>query len=212
MASQLNRTEIIELSKSRKNIIDILESRGFDVSKYKGTNISEISAMWSSNQLDMLIVNLDQTKRVYVKFHMKSSIKPIYIHNYVEDLFEIDHILEKSDDLIIITKEEPNDTTRSTLVSIWEQDGILINLIHIKRLQFNILKTVIVPQHIPLSHEESQRIKSQYFITNDNQLPDISRFDPVAQVLGIRPGLLCKIIRPSRTAIQSVFYRVCVNK
>ena len=212
MASQLNRTEIIELSKSRKNIIEILESRGFDVSKYKGTNINEISAMEAHNQLDMLIVKPDQTKRVYVKFHMKPSIKPIYIHNYVEDLFEIDHILEKSDDLIIITKEEPNDTTRNTLVSIWEQDGILINLIHIKRLQFNILKTAIVPQHIPLSYEESQRIKSQYFITDDTQLPDISRFDPVAQVLGIRPGLLCKIIRPSRTAIQSIFYRICINK
>ena len=143
---------------------------------------------------------------------MKPSIKPVYIHNYVEDLFEIDHILQKSDDLIIITKEEPNDTTRSTLVSIWEQDGILINLIHIKRLQFNILKTIIVPQHIPLSVEETLRVKNQYFITSDSQLPDISRFDPVAQVLGIRPGLLCKIIRPSRTAIQSIFYRICVNK
>lgn len=212
MASQLNTTEIIEISKSRKNIIDILEGRGFDVSKYKGTDISEISAMCSSNQLDMLFLNPDQTKRVYVKFHMKTSIKPTYIHNYVEDLFEIDHILKKSDDLIIITKEEPNDTTRSTLVSIWEQDGILINLIHIKRLQFNILKTAIVPQHIPLTYYETQQIRNQYFITNDSQLPDISRFDPVAQVLGIRPGIICKIIRPSRTAIQSTFYRICVNK
>ena len=212
MASQLNRTELVELSKSRQNIIDILESRGFDVSKYKGANINEISAMEIHNQLDMLIVNMDQTKRVYVKFHMKSSIKPMYIHNYVEDLFDIDHILEKSDDLIIITKEEPNDTTRSTLVSIWDQDRILINLIHIKRLQFNILKIAIVPQHIPLTYEETQLVKSKYFITNDNQLPDISRFDPVAQVLGIRPGLLCKIIRPSRTAIQSTFYRICINK
>ena len=51
--------------------------------------------------------------------------------------------------------------------------------------------------------------KKQYNITNDNEFPEISRFDPVAQAIGLRPGKLCKIIRPSPTAINTEYYRMC---
>ncbi|MCK5558294.1 MAG: DNA-directed RNA polymerase subunit H, partial [Candidatus Hydrogenedentes bacterium] len=40
---------------------------------------------------------------------------------------------------------------------------------------------------------------------------DISRFDPVAQAIGLRPGQLCRVMRPSRTAIVAPFYRFCVG-
>ena len=40
--------------------------------------------------------------------------------------------------------------------------------------------------------------------------PDISRFDPVARVIGLRPGQVCHIIRPSKTAIEANYYRVCI--
>ena len=40
-------------------------------------------------------------------------------------------------------------------------------------------------------------------------IPGISRFSPVSQVLGIRPGQLCEIVRPSKTSITSKFYRIC---
>ena len=46
---------------------------------------------------------------------------------------------------------------------------------------------------------------------DDNQLPEISRFDPVAQAIGMRPGNICEIIRPSKTAIYAPYYRICVQ-
>ena len=46
-------------------------------------------------------------------------------------------------------------------------------------------------------------------IINNEQFPDISRFDPVAQVIGIRPGQVCEILRPSKTAITAPYYRIC---
>jgi DNA-directed RNA polymerase subunit H (RpoH/RPB5) len=55
-------------------------------------------------------------------------------------------------------------------------------------------------------------MKQKYFITNPQvQLPNISRFSPVAQAIGLRPDQICKIIRPSKTAINTVFYRICLN-
>ena len=45
---------------------------------------------------------------------------------------------------------------------------------------------------------------------NDSQLPEISRYDPVALVIGLRPGEVCKIIRPSPTAITTEYFRLCI--
>ena len=57
---------------------------------------------------------------------------------------------------------------------------------------------------------ENISIKNKYNIMDDTQFPDISRFDPVAQVIGIRPGQVCEIIRPSKSAIKGYYYRICV--
>jgi DNA-directed RNA polymerase subunit H (RpoH/RPB5) len=64
----------------------------------------------------------------------------------------------------------------------------LIIIQNIKRLQFNILDHVLVPEHRVLNNEEVDQIKLKYNIKDDSQFPDISRFDPVAQIIGIRPG------------------------
>ena len=71
---------------------------------------------------------------------------------------------------------------------------------------------VLVPPHTVLSKEEADEVKRKYNILDDSQLPDLSRFSPVSQVIGIRPGDLCRIFRPSKTAIKAEFYRVCLNK
>ena len=63
-----------------------------------------------------------------------------------------------------------------------------------------------------LGAEEAAEVKRKYNIIDDSQIPDISRFSPVSQLIGIRPGDLCRIFRPSKTAIKAEFYRVCLNK
>ena len=109
-------------------------------------------------------------------------------------------------------KDEPKDTIRKTLLDIWEQNNTYVNIINIKRLQYNIMEHQLVPKHIVLTDEEKEEVKLKYNIMSDNDIPDISRFSPVSQVIGIRPGNFCKIIRPSKTSIKSDFYRVCLNK
>jgi DNA-directed RNA polymerase subunit H (RpoH/RPB5) len=50
----------------------------------------------------------------------------------------------------------------------------------------------------------------KFNIKDRTLFPEISRFDPVAQVIGLRPGQVCHILRASKTAITSDYYRVCV--
>ena len=204
--------QIIEIYNSRKTIIDLLEAQKYDVSQYKDFGINEVNTLIQTKQMDMLLKKTTTDKSVYVKYHLAKSLRPVNIYEYIEDLFTLEEVLQKKDDLIVIMKDEPNDTIKKTLTDIWEKDGIFIIVINIKRLQYNILKHQLVPEHIVISQEEAVAIKQKYNIHDDSQIPDISRFSPVSQVIGIRPGELCRIYRPSKTAIKAEFYRICFNK
>jgi len=215
----IQSSQVIEIYKSRKNIIDLLRLQEFDVTKYENFSINDVNTLLETKQMDMLVENTKNGKKTYVKYHMSTSsvglaksMRPVTIYEYIEDLYTLDEVLEKKDDLVIIMKDEPNDTIRKTQVDIWEQDGFYVNIINIKRLQYNIMNHQLVPKHTVLTIEESDEVRRKYNITNNSQIPDISRFSPVSQVIGIRPGDLCRIQRPSKTAIKADFYRVCLNK
>lgn len=203
---------ISELYKSRKTLLQLLSDQDYDVTDYINFSVNEIHAMYTNNQLDMLLTSHEgeiDMKKSYVKYHLAKTLRRENINDYIDDLFNLEQILTKKDTLIIIMKHEPNDTLVKELKQIWEQEGIFIIIFSIDRLQFNILKHEYVPPHLLLSNDEVLTVKKQYNIMNNSQIPEISRFDPVAQAIGMRPGEICKIIRPSKTAITSFFYRIC---
>jgi DNA-directed RNA polymerase I, II, and III subunit RPABC1 len=70
----------------------------------------------------------------------------------------------------------------------------------------------MVPKHIKLNNTQKQEFLDKYNIYKEDRIPEISRFDPVAKAIGLQPGEVCKIIRPSRTSIEGVYYRICLNK
>ena len=193
---------------SRKYILEILEERGFDVNEYINFSINELNIIIQNNQLDIL-VNDNTNKKVYVRYHINKAIRLNNISEYIDDLFNIENVLTKNDDLIIIIKEEPNDTIEKIIKDVWIKQQIYLSIINIKRLQFNILKHALVPKHIILSKDEEIEFKEKFNIQKNSEIPDIGYLSPVCQVLGVRPGNICKILRSSRISINSVFYRVC---
>lgn len=203
-----DNTKILAVHKSRNILLEILEVRGFNINDYKGFNINEIHTLFINKQLDMLVSNL-KGKKVYIKYFLEKSIRPTNIHDMIDDLFNIEQLLTFEDDLIIIIKDEPNEALQKLQTSIFIHDKIFITIINIERLQFNILNHVLVPKHILLSKEEKEEIFGKFNINNKEDIPEISRYDPVSQVLGIRPGDLVEIQRPSKTSILNNFYRIC---
>jgi DNA-directed RNA polymerase subunit H (RpoH/RPB5) len=201
--------QIVEIYKSRKNLVSLLKRQEYDVSNYSEFSIHEVNTMFHAKQLDMLFTKQDGSKKAYVKYHLSKSLRPVNIYEYIDDLFNLEEVLTKTDDLIIIMKDEPNETTEKTLSNIWEQDGVFVTIYNIKRLQYNVLEHSLVPPHYALTEEEGNAIKTKYNILTNEQIPDISRFSPVAQAIGLRPGQMCHIVRPSKTAISADFYRVC---
>lgn len=201
--------QIVQIFKSRINLLDILKLQGYNVEDYEGSSIHEVHSMFQAKQMDMLVSKNDGTKKAYIKYHLAKSLRPNNIYEYIDDLYNLEEVLVNADDLIIIMKDDPNETIIKTLRNILEQDGVFITIFNIQRLQFNILKHSLVPPHVVLTSEQANKIKIQYNIKDDTQLPDISRFSPVAQAIGMRPGDMCEITRPSKTAISTLFYRIC---
>ena len=195
--------------KSRQHLLDILATRGYDISSYAGASMNEVNTMISTKQLDMLLSRTDPDRKLYVKYHLAKGLRQNNIHEYLEELFQVDQVLTKQDEFIIIVKDEPNDSLVKILRNIWEQEGYFVTVLNLARLQFNILDHSLVPPHKKLSVDEAEAVRKQYNITKDSELPDISRFSPVAQVIGLRPGDMCRIMRPSKTGISAPFYRIC---
>ena len=201
---------ILNIYKSRNTLIEILQQREFNVDDYNEFSINEINVMFNNNQLDLLLEN--NNNKIFVKYYLGKSLRPNNILEIAEDLFNLEEILNKTDELLIIVKDDINDSIKNTLIQLWEQQNIFISIISLKRLQYNILNHVLVPEHIIMSNEEKNDIKKRYNIVDDSKFPQISRFDPVATVIGLRPEQLCKIIRSSKTAITSEYFRLCYNK
>ena len=105
-----NNNQILNVYKSRNNILDILKLQGYDVSDYETFSINEIDAMLINNQLDMLVENNETKQKTYIKYYSSKQIRPNILDEIIEDLYFIENVLEKKDNLIIITEDEPNDS------------------------------------------------------------------------------------------------------
>ena len=212
-----NSSNIISsIYKARQTIIALMRKLNYNVTDYEHFSVNEVNTMFQNKQMDMLLEKSKEDPRtgrknkVYILFYLAKAIRPANIQEMIDDLFNLEETLTKEDTLLIITKDEMNDTLMATLKHVWETDKIFIVVQNIKRLQFNIHEHTLVPPHRVISDDERALVKTKYNITDDTQFPDISRFDPVAQAICLRPGQICEITRPSKTAIQSIYYRLCI--
>ena len=222
MTSQNTSSLISQIYKSRGVILELMKAQNYNITEYDGFSVNEINTMKTNNQLDLIlsknqyeegeenvIKKEDYEKKIYIKYYLGKSLRPNNLQEMIDDLFYIEEILTKNDTLLVVVKDEVNETLLNTLKHIWESDKIFIILIPLQRLQFNILEHILVPPHRILNDAEKIKIKKRYNIINDELFPELSRFDPVAKAIGIRPGEVCEITRPSKTAISSFYYRIC---
>ena len=200
---------VSELYYGTRTLLSHLERQGFNTEDYSNMGINEIHIRTQNNQLDMTL-SKPSGEKVLVKYHMGKTLRPANIAEYVESIYGLEKTLGKGDGLLIVARADPNDTLVRNMVKLWDQQDIYINVFNIDRLQFNILEHSYVPYHTVLTDLEAAAVRTKYNIKR-NGMPDISRFDPVAQAIGLRPGQMCRIMRPSRTAIVAPFYRICVG-
>ena len=208
--------QIANIFNSRVNLLDQLNVAGYDVTSYLNGSMGEISAMVASKQLDMLLKHTSNVTKLYVRYVIDSKTTESIIDTLCSDLFEINDkneepTLTRNDIIVLILQNDITEIMTTKLKTIWEQSGYYIIPTTIQRLQFNVLKHSLVPPHRIINSEEVDQLFKKYNIINVGQLPKISRFDPVAIAICIKPGEICEITRSSKNSVQSKYYRICVN-
>jgi DNA-directed RNA polymerase subunit H (RpoH/RPB5) len=206
-----SNTELTAIYNSRKTLLDIYENTD-SFWHLQRSSIAELQ------NFTMLKSELDYGN-IYVKYMMnKSTIRLTTIDDLVEEVFETESILTKKDTLVLIINDEPNDSLIAKMRYLHDNKGYFVVVHNINRLQRNIMKHKLVPQHNIVSDLKVEgepetmvdKIIAKYNLKSKSQLPEISRFDPIALLICLRPGQICEITRKSPTSITSLYYRVCV--
>ena len=194
-----------------------LKEMGYDITAHEHFSMEELDILQKNDGLDFMVVKGDE--KCYVKYMTEdantknpaNSVKKLNISNIIEDMFMQEGILTEKDTLVLITNEYSVDSIHKALKNIWELKRLYVVLFDLKQLQLNVLKHKLVPKHVKLNPGEKMDLYRTLNIEQDAQLPEISRFDPVAKTLFLRPGEVCRITRFDKISFTNDYYRVCIS-
>ena len=111
---------ISKIYQSRRIILEILQkTRGFDTSDYAGSSMNEINTMYENKQLDMIFEHPETKQRLYIKYHLAKNIKENHLYDLIDDLYDLEQILDDTDDLILISKHKISQSLKSILKQIY---------------------------------------------------------------------------------------------
>ena len=206
---------IKQLYNGRKTIISYLKNNDYDCSDYENFCFEEINIMKDTDNLSFTVEN-SLGEKCLVKYEIDVTFK----HNVLKKnsivalkskIFDGEvPLLLKKDTLFIVTTNYSEDSVHSMIKHSWETEGIFIVLFNLAHLQINILQHTYVPKHVKLTEEETIEFYKKYNV-NESQIPEISRFDPVARALCLRPKQICKITRFDKISYKNDYYRICVS-
>ena len=146
----------------------------------------------------------------HIRFHIEKALRHIHINALADEFAEMAGYDRSKDTIVLISKDLPNDSVKSALETVYATKGIYIIVRALQELQFNILEHNLVPKQTKLTTPQTQDLKKQHRIQDvRKQLPGISRFDPAARAIQLRPGQVVKILRPSVNSGYTNYYRVC---
>jgi DNA-directed RNA polymerase subunit H (RpoH/RPB5) len=209
------------LVKTRQNLIKMLKTRKMDVSSYENFNQEELKKMLHQSlldksfitpevgPLDMILKNRHNTT-TYVKYRLDKIKTARAIESFIEQIYKTQ--LKPNDNLVIIAHEKiniPGSSFETMLNNFYNQKGYFVQIISLTQLLINIVEHRDVPKHEVITDEEKKELLVKYYI-NESNLPNILRDDPMAVYLGLTPGEVVRILRPSITSGTYISYRICV--
>ena len=200
-----------------------------------GCNITLPNLKIPSHRLHIIYYNFPQLHLTGPKINKTccDKLTALYKQDWIDNE---DAMFEKEDSLLIIINEPVSDNIQKNIETMYhkgldELSGGLnpvletemkennfemnryyfrnVHIFFIDTLYRNLLNHSLVPIHIPI--RDKDEIKNILQETNSmiHQLPIILRTDPMAKLIRLCPGNICKIIRNSEKSGESIYYRVC---
>lgn len=213
----MDATTIDYVVRSRPTICEILTNRGYSAEGYVDASPADIMTL-VTNKVHALTINAKKTegslapmKRVVVLYILEYAIR-LSLDHFCDSLFDGEDAEYdvKSDEIIVIHNEPPHDAFTLQAQRQWHLRKGHISFFPIKNLLSNPAHHIFVPPHRKLSAEEAAAVMKRLCVDSKGSFPHIKfHADMQARVLGLVPGDLVEINRPSDTSGITTLFRVC---
>jgi DNA-directed RNA polymerase subunit H (RpoH/RPB5) len=206
--------------RSRQTILDILEERGYYTMPYRNIAGDQILTLAEghSRALDIVVKKRPDSEApceravvIYsIQDRTRSRLDTTLRSFYMEPSASLTgNAVSKKDDLIVILNEPYHEVFDKAAAAAWQNERSRLTFFHIKQLVVHPGRHVLVPPHRKLSLEEARAELERLHIGTRSQLPLIKHHDIQARVLGLVPGDIIEVLRPSPTAGVARILRVC---
>lgn len=203
--------------RSRKTLLRILSDRGYNTKPFDNFGIDEIEAMVVAGpealRMDLTRESIPESPitscRVLYSLQKLKQRLPGFLRNLTETDDNPDFVDPKNTEVIVMLAamegEPVVEVYHSAAYEQWSSKKLRISFFRIANLVIHPSEHILVPKHERLPKNEVPLTPAERL-----KLPLI-RFheDMQARVLGLVPGDIVKITRPSPSSGDYVIYRIC---
>jgi DNA-directed RNA polymerase I, II, and III subunit RPABC1 len=212
------------LYRSRQTLLKILAARGYDTARYEKFGPIEISAMGSAGstafQMDLersteapseQTTGITKCRVVYSLARIKNRLES-FIAEFLDE--EAPNPLDPSTTEVIVMLLEPVvasfHAAALTALARPVPNKLRIAFFQAHTLVNNPFEHVLVPKHELLPASQHAAFLKENKIKSKANLPLIKfHEDMIARLMGLQPGDIVKITRPSPSAGEYTVYRLC---
>jgi len=203
---------------SRKTLLTILAARGYNTKPYEKFGPIEISAMAADNgggpafRMDLERPNanngITKCRVEYSINRIKNRISGFLTSIVGEDAAEP---FDAATTELVVVVLEPVVEAFHTAAMVNLTNKIYVSFFQAHTIVNNPTEHVLVPKHELLPQSEHTEFLAKNKIKSKANLPLIKfHEDMIARVMGLQPGDIVKIIRPSPSSGEYTSYRICL--
>ncbi len=204
--------------RSRQTLLDILEDRGYDTAVYQNIAPDQILTLAEGHPRALDIYAKKKTdsaapcERAVVVYQIQERIRS-KLGTFAPRLFneppDANSVVTKTDDIIVILNEPYHEAFDKYALQQWQSGKVRMTFFHIKQVVVHPGRHVLVPPHRKLTADEAKAVMVRLHVTQKSQLPLIKHHDMQSRVMGLVPGDVVEILRPSPTAGVARVLRIC---
>lgn len=198
------------LFRSRLTVLALLKRRGYNVQPFERFSVREIELMsGAENSLNFRAEKEDPADKTIC--HVIYHLKPIFkkkLDDLLNDFNLADEELERSE-FIILLGDDVNEAHHASSMKHWVVNKKKIHFFNLYRLVNNPLDHVLQPKFEIVPVDKHPDLLKALNCNSKAQLPIIKyHSDVITRCLGLVPGDILKITRPSETVGHSIMYSV----
>ena len=210
------------LYRSRKTLLSILAARGYNTKPYEKFGPVEIDAMAAAStgsagagafRMD-LVKDGEATGITHCRVEYSINRVKNRISGFLEPFTEEGNeqaVDVATTELVVILLEPVVEAFHTASLNALANKGLHVSFFQAHTIVNNPVDHVLVPKHELLPSSEHAEFLIKHKIKSKANLPLIKfHEDMIARIMGLVPGNIVKITRPSPSAGEYVSYRLCV--